>query len=35
MLVVILTVKIIILKQIMFLESNYEQLNKLQNKLSN
>ena len=35
MLVVILTVKIIILKQKMFLESNYEQLNKLQNKLSN
>ena len=34
-LVVILTIKIIIPKQKKFLEINYEQLNKLQNKLPN
>ena len=34
-LVVILTIKIIIPKQKKFLEINYEELNKLQNKLPN
>ena len=29
-----LTIKIIILKQKMFLENNYKQFNKLQNKLT-